>query len=74
MELWIMDDPKNPQLLCKTKSIYGMGDEPHNEEGYILGNLPCIFGNAADGFEPPVVLEASTKLMSVKYQNNTVPR
>jgi hypothetical protein len=67
MELWIMNDPSNPELLCKTKSVYGTGDEAQNEDGYIFGNL-------ADGFAAPVVLNSTTKLMSVKLQNNTVPR
>lgn len=74
MELWIMDDPANPRLLCGTNVVYGTGEEAHNEMGYILSNEPCIFGLEEDGFEPPVVLHASTKLMSLKYQNNTVAR
>merc|ERR1711959_429257 len=69
MELWIMDDPANPKLLCRTNVVYGTGDEAHNEMGYILGSEPCIFGREEDGFEPPVVLHASTKLMSLKFQN-----
>lgn len=74
MELWIMDDPARPRLLCRTKVDYGQGDAAHDEMGYILGNQPCIFGREADGFEPPAVLQASTRLMSLKFQNNTVPR
>lgn len=74
MELWIVDDPANPKLLCRTRVTYGTSDAVHDEDGYILGNLPCIFGSQQDGFEPPVVLQADTKLMSIKYQNNTVPR
>lgn len=74
MELWIMDDPEHPQLLCKTNVVYGLGDEAHNEMGYILGNEPCIFGRPEDGFEAPILLHADTKLMSIKYQNNTVAR
>lgn len=66
-----MDDPANPKLLCRTKVAYGTGDGWMNEMGYIGGNLPCIFGNAADGFQAPVALKPDTKLMSIKYQNNT---
>ena len=29
MELYNMDDPAAPKLLCKTKVDYGTGDEPH---------------------------------------------
>jgi hypothetical protein len=71
MELWIMDDPAAPKLLCRTHSMYGTGDGYMNEMGYILGNLPCLFGNPSDGFEAPVSLPPSTKLMSIKYSNNT---
>lgn len=74
MELWIMDDPAHPRLLCKTKVVYGTGDAAHDEMGYILGNEPCIFGRAEDGYETPTVLKPTTKLMSVGYQNNTVTR
>eukprot|EP00662_Eupelagonemidae_sp_cell21_P031989 gene31989-16826_t len=42
MELWIVDDPANPKLLCRTKVNYGTGDEAHNEMGYILGNEPSL--------------------------------
>lgn len=74
MELWIMDDPSNPKLLCKTEVKYGTSDRTHDEMGYILGNLPCIFGNPEDGYEAPIVLKGDTKLQSRKFQNNTVAR
>ena len=68
-----MDDPTNPKLLCGTKVDYGLGDEPQNEMGYILGNQPCIFGSES-GFPDPPVIISTTKLMSVKRTNNTHPR
>lgn len=71
MEMWIMDDPANPRLLCRTNVTYGSGDGWMDEMGYIGGNEPCIFGNPADGFEAPVVLNSTTKLMSIKVANNT---
>ena len=74
MELYNMDDPAAPKLLCRTKIDYGTGDEPQNEMGYILGNQPCLFGNPADGFPEPPVIKTTTKLMSIKYQNNTHAR
>lgn len=43
MEMWIVDDEENPKLLCRTKVIYGTNDTVMNEEGYILGNLPCKY-------------------------------
>lgn len=66
-----MDDPANPRLLCRTNVTYGSGDEWMDEMGYIGGNEPCIFGNPKDGFEAPVVLNSTTKLMSIKVANNT---
>ena len=66
-----MDDPQNPKLVCRTNVTYGTGDSWMNEEGYIGGNQPCIFGNPSDGFEAPIPLKPTTKLMSIKYQNNT---
>jgi hypothetical protein len=71
MELWNMDDAAHPKLLCKTKIDYGTNDDAQNEMGYILGNQPCIFG---PGFEEPPVIKTTTKLMSIKFQNNTHPR
>ena len=53
---------------------YGAGDEPQDEMGYILGAQPCIFGNKKDGFPEPPIIKTDTKLMSIKYQNNTNPR
>eukprot|EP01052_Picozoa_sp_SAG31_P014249 SAG31_NODE_877_length_11303_cov_18.744556_9_plen_890_part_00 len=71
MELYNVDDPLHPQLLCQTKIDYGQSDKPQDEMGYILGNQPCIFGV---GFQEPPVIKTTTKLMSIKYQNNTHPR
>ena len=74
MELWNVDNPEKPLLLCRTAVDYGAGDTAHNEMGYILGNRPCIYGNKEDGFEEPPRIKADTKLMSIKVQNNTVAR
>jgi len=74
MELWNMDDPAAPVLLCRTKVDYGKGDLAQDEMGYILGNQPCVFGNVSDGFQAPPVIMPDTKLMSIKFQNNTHPR
>lgn len=74
MELWNVDNPADPVLLCRTKVDYGTNNTAHNEMGYILGNRPCVYGNAEDGFETPPVIKTTTQLMSIKYQNNTHPR
>ena len=71
MSMWIVDDPETPKLLCGTNVKYGEGDGWMNEEGYIAGNLPCIFGNKGGGFQEAVELLPTTKLMSVKVSNAT---
>jgi len=68
MEMWIMDDPENPQLLCNATVKYGKGDGWMDELGYISGAQTCIFGG---GYRDPVNLHPNTKLMSVKISNNT---
>jgi len=68
MEMWIVDDPANPKLLCNATVKYGQGDGWMDEMGYISGAQTCIFGG---GFEDPVDLHPDTKLMSVKISNNT---
>ena len=37
MEMWIMDDPKNPVLLCRTEVDHGKSDAWMDETGYIAG-------------------------------------
>lgn len=68
MEMWIMDDPAKPRLLCNATVKYGQGDGWMDEMGYISGAQTCIFG---PGFEDVVNLHPQTKLMSVKISNNT---
>ena len=72
MELWNVDDPARPILLCETKVDYGGSDAAKDEMGYILGNQPCIFGTPP--FPSPPVITPTTKLMSIKRTNNTAPR
>jgi hypothetical protein len=74
MELWIMDDPANPKLLCRTKVDYGTGDGWMDEMGYIGGAETCIFGDPAQGFRAPINLKPTTKLMSIQVQNSTNAR
>jgi hypothetical protein len=68
MEMWIMDDPANPKLLCNATVKYGKGDGWMDEMGYISGAQTCIFG---PGYGDVVNLLPTTKLMSVKISNNT---
>jgi hypothetical protein len=72
MEMWIMDDPHNPKLLCNATVGYGKGDGWMDEMGYIAGANTCLYGKQ-DGLPNPVPLHPTTKLMSVKISNNTNP-
>jgi hypothetical protein len=47
MEMWNVDDPAKPFLICETKVDYGENNDAHNEMGYVLGTQPCIFGPGA---------------------------
>ena len=73
MEMWNVDDPTKPVLICETKVDYGENDEAHNEMGYVIGTQPCIFGPEFANSTPPIV-KTTTKLMSIQHQNNTHPR
>ena len=74
MEMWIMDDPANPKLLCKTKVDYGKSDGGMDETGYIGGAETCIFGDPSQGYAAPIVLKPDTKIMSIQVQNSTNAR
>jgi hypothetical protein len=74
MEMWIMDDPANPVLLCRTKVDYGKTDGWMDEMGYIGGAETCIFGDPKLGFAAPVNLKPTTKIMSIQVQNSTNAR
>lgn len=54
-------------LLCETKGIYGTGDEPLNENGYVVGIPPCVW----NGDSAPVIHLNST-LTSTSFYNATV--
>ena len=72
MEMWIVDDPANPVLLCNASVGYGSGDGWMDEMGYIAGANTCIFGNDPE-FSKPISLHPLTKLRSIKISNNTNP-
>lgn len=70
-ELWNVD---TGEILCNGSVSYG--DEKYgptnavfNEANYIAIH-PCIYGNQA-GLQTPFSLSPNTKLMAVKYFNNT---
>jgi hypothetical protein len=72
MEMWIVDDPQNPVLLCNASIGYGQGDGWMDEMGYIAGANTCVFGQKGNGvFAETIPLHPTTKLMSVKTSNNT---
>jgi hypothetical protein len=71
MEMWIMDDPANPVLLCNATVGYGSGDDWMDEMGYIAGANTCIFSKNDPNLANPVALHPLTKLKSVKISNNT---
>ena len=70
MEMWIVDDPEKPILLCNATVGYGKGDGWMDEMGYIAGANTCLFANDPE-FRAPIVLHPQTKLRSVKISNNT---
>ena len=73
MQLWNMS-MSPPKVVCQTWNDYGRSDKTHDEMGYLLGSRPCIFGDPADGFLPPLVVRPTDKLMSLKMSNNTHAR
>jgi len=57
------------ELLCRVTAVYGTGDEPFNEEGYVA-LPPCLFGHQ-NGLKKPFVLAPNTNLTAMKVFNNT---
>ena len=72
MEMWVVDDPLHPKLLCNATVSYGAGDGWMDEMGYIAGANTCLYGKQ-DGLPNPVALHPTTKLRSIKISNNTNP-
>mmetsp|Transcript_75614 Transcript_75614/g.105008 ORF Transcript_75614/g.105008 Transcript_75614/m.105008 type:complete len:440 (-) Transcript_75614:72-1391(-) len=68
MEMWIVDDPANPKLLCNASVNMGESDGWMDEMGYISGCNTCIFGKGGADIVP---LHPTTKLMSIKVSNTT---
>jgi len=57
--------------LCKSHPVYGQGDAPMDESGYIAGILPCVWGSAAEGLAAPPVLSLDTNVTVIKKANST---
>lgn len=55
------------ELLCETKGIYGTGDTPLNELGYVVGIPPCVW----QGAKAPL-LRLDTNLTSTAAYNASV--
>lgn len=55
------------ELLCETKGVYGTGDEPLNERGYVVAIPPCVW-------EGPVAprLRLESNLTSIARYNASV--
>merc|ERR1712130_1038358 len=58
------------QLLCKSEGIYGTSDEPGDEEDYVVGIPPCIWG-FEDGLAEPPLLTLDTPLIQSIHADNT---
>ncbi len=63
--------------ICLVEPIYGQGggthgnvDDIHDEEGYVVGLPPCIWG-AAEGLGAPPRLSLDTNLTAIKKSNST---
>ncbi len=63
--------------ICLVEPIYGAGgtngnkDDIHDEEGYVVGLPPCIWGSAEEGLEKPPRLSLNSNLTAIKKSNST---
>eukprot|EP00041_Stephanoeca_diplocostata_P025952 m.691955 g.691955 ORF g.691955 m.691955 type:complete len:857 (+) comp22858_c0_seq1:64-2634(+) len=67
-ELWNMD---TGELLCRNTAQYGTGSDPMDEEGYVVGIPPCVWGTAAEGLHEPPKIHLDTNLTTIKHANST---
>ena len=60
------------ELLCRTEPIYGTSDTAHDEAGYAVGIMPCVWDSGADPSLPPApVLSLNATLTSISEYNST---
>lgn len=69
MELY---DENTGLLLCRTKPLYGTGNTPGNEAGFLVGIPPCVWGPPP--LAPPPQIRRGDLLRTVARYNSTLPR
>jgi hypothetical protein len=69
LELW--DDDRS-ELICRNEAKIGTNNSQHmNEEGFVVGIPPCVWGAAEDGLLPPPRIHLDSNLTTIKYANST---
>eukprot|EP00812_Abedinium_dasypus_P000841 NODE_109_length_2084_cov_290.840315.p1 GENE.NODE_109_length_2084_cov_290.840315~~NODE_109_length_2084_cov_290.840315.p1 ORF type:complete len:681 (+),score=169.76 NODE_109_length_2084_cov_290.840315:29-2044(+) len=68
LELWNND---TGELICRSEPVYGTGMGAMDEDGYIIGIPPCVWGSKEEGLAPPPVLSLDSNLTVLKIANNT---
>ena len=63
------------KLICKQTPTYGKSlpataENPYDELGYIEVT-PCLYGDEADGLEPPPYIKYGMNLTAIKRNNDT---
>jgi hypothetical protein len=60
------------ELICRTEPIFGSSDTAHDEEGYAVGIMPCVWNAGGDPALPsPPVLTLNTTIMSIAECNSS---
>jgi len=60
------------EVLCRTEPVYGSSDVAHDEDGYAVGNLPCLWNAGGDpNLPPPPVLHLNSTLRSIAEYNSS---
>lgn len=66
-----------PIVLCSSPLfvvshiVNGASTEAHNEESYLVGIPPCLWGSNTEGLLPPPRLHLDANLTSIKRANST---
>lgn len=60
------------ELLCRTEPVYGKTDTAHDEEGYAVGIMPCLWNAGEDpSMPPPPVLHLDNNLLAIAEYNSS---
>jgi len=60
------------EVLCQSVPEYGAADAAHDEEGYVVSILPCLWNAGGDpSLPPPPVLNLDTTLLSIAEYNSS---